>query len=386
MADNKRDYYEVLGIQKGAAEDEIKKAFRTLAKKYHPDMNPNDKEAEIKFKEINEAYAVLSDPEKRSRYDQYGHAGIDPNIGGTGYGDFGGFGGFDFGDIIDQFFGGGMSGSSGSARRNAPVRGDDIVTRLSITFEEAAFGCKKEISYARVEKCGTCAGTGAAKGSSAETCPVCRGEGQVRSTQRTALGMFQTQRACENCKGTGKIIKEPCTHCRGIGYVKNNKKYEVTIPAGIDNDERLAIRSNGNEGRNGGGSGDLIISITVRPHSIFERDGSNIYCEIPITFAEAALGAEISVPTLEGDVKYTIPESTQTGSKFTLKNKGIPFINSRSKGDLIFRVIIDIPRNLNETQKELLRKFSDSCADSNNKNKKSFTDKIKNLFNKEKDM
>ena len=384
MADNKRDYYEVLGLQKGASDDEMKKAYRTLAKKYHPDVNPDDKTAESKFKEINEAYAILSDPEKKSRYDQYGHAGIDPNMGGSGFGDYGGYGGFDFSDIFDSFFGG--STSSGGSRRNVAVRGDDIQARVNIAFEEAAFGCKKEINYSKVEKCGDCGATGAAKGSSAETCPNCRGTGQVKVSQRTALGMFQTTRSCDNCKGSGKIIKNPCTNCRGTGYVKVPKKYEVAIPAGIDNGERIALRAQGNDGRNGGNAGDLVITVNVRAHSIFERDGSDIYCEIPITFPEAVLGAEISVPTLDSDVKYSIPEGTQTGTKFTLKGKGIQVINSRSRGDLMFRVIIEVPRNLNDTQKDLLKQFGASCNEKNHSKKQTFFEKLEKLFNKDKEL
>ena len=379
MADNKRDYYEVLGLQKGAGDDEIKKAYRSLAKKYHPDIKPGDKDAEMKFKEINEAYAVLSDPEKKSRYDQYGHQGVDPSMGG-GYGDFGGFGGFDVGDIIDSFFGNSFSSSS-SSKRAGPIRGDDLLEKITITFEEAAFGCKKDINYTKIEKCGGCGATGSSKGSGGiEVCSACKGTGQVRSQQRTALGMFQTTRSCESCKGSGKIIKEPCANCRGTGYVRAQKKLEVTVPAGIDNDERIALKNQGNDGRNGGGSGDLFIAVTVKPHSIFERDGSNIYCEVPITFAEAALGAEISIPTLEGNVKYSIPEGTQTGTKFTLKNKGIQIINSKNKGDLSFRAVIDIPRNLSETQKNLIRQFANSCNDNNHGRKRSFFEKIEKLF------
>lgn len=288
----KRDYYEVLGLSKGASDDEIKKAYRKLAKQYHPDMNPGDKVAEEKFKEVNEAYAVLSDPDKKAKYDQYGHAAFDPSMGGGGAG-FGGFGDFDFGDIFSSFFGGGGGGASSSARRNAPIRGEDIQYRITLTFEEAAFGCRKDISYARIEKCSECGGSGAAKGTSAETCPTCGGTGQVRSSQRTAFGIFQSTHACDNCRGTGKIIKTPCRNCNGKGYVRITKKLTVTIPAGIDNGEFLRVSGQGNEGRNGGPAGDLIVAVTVRAHSIFERDGSNIYCDIPITFVEAAHRAEI---------------------------------------------------------------------------------------------
>jgi len=378
MADNKRDYYEVLGLSKGADDDEIKKAYRNLAKKYHPDMNPGNAETEVKFKEINEAYAVLSDAEKKSRYDQYGFDGIDPSMGGAGFGDFGGFGGFDFGDLGDifgSFFGGGGGGSS--ARRNSPLRGDDIMYRLTLTFEEAAFGVKKEINYNRIEKCPECKSSGAAKGSSAESCSACQGSGTQRVTQRTALGMIQTTRSCDICHGTGKIIKTPCSNCSGKGYIRVTKKNELAIPAGIDDGQKVANRGQGNEGRNGGSSGDLVIVVTVKPHDMFVRDGYNIYCEVPITFAEAALGAEIEIPTLESNVSYTIPEGTQTGSQFTIRNKGIQQPNkARLRGDLQFRVTVEVPTNLNNDQKELLRQFSVKCGDSNHSKKKSFLEKI----------
>ncbi len=372
MAETKRDYYEVLGIDKSADETAIKKAYRGLAKKYHPDMNPGDKEAEQKFKEINEAYAVLSDADKKARYDQYGHAGLDPNMGG-GFEGFGGFGDFDFGDIFSSFFGGGGSSTS---RRNAPMRGDDIGVRLTVSFEEAAFGCKKEISYNRIEKCADCGGSGAAKGTTAETCTACHGTGQVKVAQRTALGVFQTQRTCDACRGTGKIIKTPCQNCKGNGYVKLTKKLEVSIPAGIDDGQKVALRGQGNEGRNGGPAGDLIIMISIRPHAFFERDGYNIHCEIPITFPEAALGAEIKVPTLEESVTYDIPEGTQTGTVFTLRGKGIQYVNSTRKGDLIFRVVVEVPKNLNGSQKELLEKFAESCGNSNHQKRQKFFSKI----------
>ncbi len=377
MAD-KRDYYEVLGLDKSADEAAIKKAYRSLAKKYHPDMNPGNAEAEKNFKEVNEAYAVLSDADKKAKYDQYGFAGVDPQAGGFD-GGFGGFGGFDasdiFGDIFGSFFGGGSS----SARRNGPMRGGDILQRVTISFEEAVFGCKKEISFGRVEKCGSCDGTGAKKGTSVDTCPICHGSGQVRVQQRTMMGVFQTTKVCDDCGGSGKKIKEPCTNCRGKGYVKLTKKLDVSIPAGIDDGQKVALRGQGDSGRNGGPAGDLIIAVNVRPHSIFERDGYNIYCEVPITFTEATLGATIQIPTLEGKESYDIPEGTQNGDSFTLREKGVPMVNGRGRGNLIFTVYIETPRGLSETQKDLLRQFADSLGEKNNTKKSSF---LKKLFNK----
>lgn len=378
MADNKRDYYEVLGVDKSSDEQTIKKAYRKLAKQYHPDVNPGNPEAEAKFKEINEAYEVLSDSDKKARYDQYGHAGVDPNMGGGGFGDFGGFGGFDFGDIFGSFFGGGGQTSS---RRNMPQQGEDLRAHITISFEEAAFGCKKEISYNRVELCDECSGSGAQKGTSAETCHTCGGSGQVRVTQRTPLGMFQTTKTCDACGGKGKTIKSPCTNCRGTGYVRIKKTLEVTIPAGIDDGQRIALQNQGNAGRNGGGYGDLYVTVSVRPHPIFERDGYNIYCDVPVTFVEAALGAEIDIPTLEGKVKYTIPEGTQTDTRFTLRGKGIQNIRSKNKGDLIFRVIVEVPKGLTGAQKTALKNFAEVCGNSNYSKKESF---MKKIFGKDK--
>ncbi len=372
MAD-KRDYYEVLGLSKGASDDEIKKAYRKLAKKYHPDMNPGDKEAEEKFKEANEAYAVLSDPDKKAKYDQYGHAAFDPAMGGSG---FGGFDGFDFGDIFSSFFGGGMGGGS-QRSRNAPMRGEDLQYRVTLTFEEAAFGCKKDISYGRVEKCSECSGSGAAKGTSPETCPTCGGSGQVRTSQRTPFGVFQSTHACDNCRGTGKIVKSPCKNCNGKGYVKLQKKLTVTIPAGIDSGEYLRVTGQGNDGRNGGPAGDLIVAVTVRPHQIFERNGTTIYCDIPITFVEAALGAEIDVPTLEEPVKYTIPEGTQTGASFTVRGSGIASTRTGRRGDLVFTVSVEVPKNLSEKQKDILRDFAKESGQKNYAKRQSFFKKFK---------
>ncbi|MBR5818234.1 MAG: molecular chaperone DnaJ [Clostridia bacterium] len=373
MAD-KRDYYEVLGVEKGASADDIKRAYRKLAKKYHPDMNPGDKEAEVKFKEVNEAYDVLSDSDKRQKYDQYGHAAFDPSMGGgSGFGGFGGFGGdgFDFGDIFSSFFGG--SSSSQRSRRNMPVEGDDVVTRLNLTFDEAVFGCKKEISFARVEGCPECGATGAEKGTHPETCTACGGRGQVTVQQQTMLGYMQTQRACQNCRGTGKIIKSPCKNCNGKAFIRINKKIEVTVPAGIDSMQRIVLRGQGSAGRNGGSAGDLIIEIRVKEHEIFQRSGNNIYCTIPISFTEAALGAEIEIPVLGGKTEgYTIPEGTETGTVFTLRGKGIPDVNTKRKGDLLLTVTVETPKNLNAEQKRLLKQFSETLGEKNVGKKKRF--------------
>lgn len=377
MADTKRDYYEVLGVDKNADDATIKKAYRTLAKKYHPDMNPGDKEAEAKFKEVNEAYDVLSDPDKKAKYDQYGHAAFDPSAGGgAGFGGFGDFGGFDINDIFSSFFGG---ASGGSTRRNGPVRGDDITVRLTISFEESVFGCKKEVSYNKIQKCTDCSGTGAAKGSSPKTCSACGGSGQVRVQQRTPFGIMQTQKTCDACHGTGKIIENKCPNCRGTGFVRVPKKLEVNIPAGIDDGQQLSLRYQGSDGMNGGNAGDLYIIISVRPHSVFERDGDDLYCEVPITYAEATLGAEIEIPTLEGSMKYTIPEGTQTGTVFTLRNKGVTRVNSKVRGNLYITVVVEVPKNLTSEQKNLLEKFAASCGESNYSKRTSF---FKRIFNK----
>ncbi len=371
-----RDYYEILGVSKTAGDDEIKKAYRKLAKQYHPDMNPGDKEAEEKFKEVNQAYAVLSDPEKKARYDQFGPEAAE----GNGYG-AGGFGGFDFGDIFGgggfgDIFGDIFGGGGARSRRNGPQRGDDILQRVTITFEEAAFGCKKEIKYTRVDQCSECDGSGAAAGSSPKTCSKCNGSGQVRVQQRTPLGVFQTTKTCDVCGGKGQTIENPCKKCRGTGMNTVSKTIEISIPAGIDNGQKIRIDGKGNAGKNGGPAGDLYISVTVRSHPAFKRDGFDVFCDIPITFPEAALGAEIRVPTLDGDMTYEIPEGTQTGTSFTLKGKGIPFVNGRGRGDLIFKVVVEVPKGMNEAQKDALRKFAEACGKSNYSKKEKWFSKI----------
>lgn len=373
MAD-KRDYYEVLGVQKGASDDEIKKAFRRKSKEYHPDLHPGDKEAEEKFKEVNEAYQVLSDADKRDKYDRFGHAGVDPNFGAGGGFNGGGFGGFDFGDIFGDIFGGGFGGGR---TRNGPKRGADIRQVIDITFEEAAFGCSKKINVTAQEKCESCGGTGAKKGTPVETCQNCHGTGRVQTRQRTILGYMTTETVCPQCRGDGKIIKEPCRDCRGTGVVRKNKTIEVQIPPGIDNGQTIQLSGNGEAGAKGGPNGDLLITVRVRPHEIFKRDEYDVYIDMPITFAQAALGAKIQVPTLDGAVEFTIPEGTQTGSKFRMKGKGIPYLRSKSRGDEYVTVTVEVPRNLSSRQKEMLRSFDE---DRNYKQKKSFYDKMKNIF------
>ena len=377
MAEQKRDYYEVLGVQKGATDAEIKKAYRKMAKENHPDLHPGDKDAEARFKEINEAYEVLSDSEKKARYDQFGFAGVDPSYGGGGYG--GGFdGSFDFGDLGDifgSFFGGGFGG--GGRARSGPQRGESLRTRLTITFEEAAFGCEKEVSIDRVEQCETCKGTGAAPGTSPETCPACGGSGQVQQRRQTPMGVFATTGPCPRCGGTGKIIASPCKDCGGSGQVRRRKTLKVTIPAGIDNGQIISLRGQGSAGKNGGPAGDLQIVITVQPHQLFRRDGADVYCDAPITFTQAVLGGDLEIPTIDGKVSYTLPEGTQTGSTFRLKGKGIPNVNGRGRGDQFVTVYIETPRNLNREQKEALKKFSSTLKENNYEERKSFFKKFK---------
>lgn len=377
MAENKRDYYEVLGVDKSASADDIKKAYRKLAMKYHPDRNPGDKSAEEKFKEVGEAYEVLSDADKRSRYDSYGFAGVDPNFNPNAGGGFGGgFGGagFDFGDIFGDFFGGGAS--SRSASQNAPRRGENVMARLELTFEEAAFGCEKEVSAPRIENCPACHGTGSADGK-IETCSRCHGTGQEQVVQ-SFMGMrMQTATTCSQCGGRGKIIKTPCSTCKGKGKVRKNNRVKVTVPAGIDNGQTLRVRSEGCVGANGGPNGDLLVEVRVKAHETFVRDGYDIRCAVPISFTQAALGAEIQVPTLEGNVPYTIPEGTQTGKEFVIRDKGIPELNnSRRRGDLRFTVVVETPTKLTREQKELLRKLDGSLEKNNSPKGRSFFDKL----------
>lgn len=377
-----RDLYEVLGLQKGASDDEIKKAYRKLAKKYHPDLNPGDKEAEKKMKEVNGAYEVLSDAEKKARYDQYGFAGIDPNYaGGAGGGGFGGFQDFDLGDIFGSMFGGGFGGQQ--TRHNGPRKGENLRITLQLTFEEAVFGCEKSVSVTRNESCKDCGGTGAKKGTSPETCPVCRGSGQVQSTQRTPFGVFSSSSPCQNCKGTGKIIKETCPSCKGEGRVRKTRTIRVKIPAGIDDGQTISLRGEGNGGTQGGPAGDLYVTVYVKEHKMFKRDGQDIILEMPISFVQAALGATLTVPTVDGKVQYDLPEGTQTGTVFRLRGSGVPSVNGRGRGDQYVKVNVEIPRNLNHEQKELLRKFDEATGDSCYSERGGFFKKMKDLFNKD---
>ena len=381
MADQKRDYYEVLGVSKGATDDEIKKSYRKLAKQYHPDLNPGDKAAEARFKEVNEAYEILSDKEKRARYDQFGHAGVDPNFNpGGGFG--GGFGGFtdmgdiDLGDLFGSFFGGGFGGG-GSSRRNGPQKGETIRTGVAISFEEAAFGCEKEVTVSRTEQCDVCHGTGCAPGTTAEDCPDCHGSGTVRIQRGGGGFSFATTTTCPKCRGAGKIIHQPCKTCNGAGSVRRQKKLAVTIPAGIDNGQAVSLRGQGGAGKNGGPAGDLLIAVTVRPHPTFRREGTSVYMDQPVSFVQAALGAELEIPTIDGTVKYTMPEGTQSGTTFRLRGKGIPGLNGRGRGDQYVTVKVQVPTGLSRAQKDALKAFGTTMGETAPE-----TDPLKNLFDK----
>lgn len=376
----KRDYYEVLGIQKGASDSEIKKAYRKLAKQYHPDTNPDNKEAETKFKEATEAYEILSDQEKRDAYDRYGHSAFDQMGGGAGGFNGAGFD-FDMEDIFGSVFGD-MFGGGGRRRPRGPMPGADLKQTIQIDFVEAAFGVEKEIQINTTETCSTCNGTKAKSGSSATTCTKCGGTGQVRVTQRTILGAMQSVQTCDACQGEGKIIKDPCTACHGQGKVRVAKKITVTFPAGIDHGQTLRISGKGEVGDVGAPNGDLLITVYIKPHEIFERRGNDVYMKMPITFTQAALGAEVSIPTLDGNVKFNIPEGTQTGTVFRLQGKGIPNIrNQKRRGDQYVEVNIEVPKNLTANQKNLLREFENDTAD-HQPEQKSWKQKIEKFLNK----
>lgn len=371
----KRDYYEVLGVDKTASDDEIKKAYRTLAKKYHPDLNGGDKECEVKFKEVNEAYETLSDPQKRARYDQFGHE--DPRAGaGGGYGDFtGGFSGFD--DIFSSFFGGGFGGAQ---RARGPERGNDLRYDLTITFEEAAFGCEKEITVNRDEKCEECDGTGARKGTQPTQCPTCHGTGQVQSFINTPIGRVSNVRVCDACHGQGTIINDPCPKCSGRGTVRRTRKITVKIPAGIDNGMQIPLRRQGEPGLRGGENGDLYIFVSVKPHKLFTRENYDLYCDVTVSFTQAALGGEIDVPTLGGMIKHNLAEGTQPGTVVRLRGQGIQNLRGAGKGDLYIKINVEIPRKLNDKQKELLRQFDETLTGKEYEGRKSFFERVKEAF------
>lgn len=366
MAEQKRDYYEVLGVDKNADDAALKKAYRALAKKYHPDMNPGDKEAEKKFKEASEAYAVLSDPEKRRQYDQFGHAAFDGDAGGAG-----GFGGFDFngadfGDIFGDIFGdlfGGRRGSAGA--RSGPMKGANLRTSVRITFEEAVFGTEKEIELTVKEECKTCHGTGAKPGTSPETCPKCGGKGQVVFTQQSFFGTVRNVQACPDCGGTGKIIKEKCTDCHGSGFVPMKKRFAVTIPAGIDSGQCKRLAGQGEPGINGGPRGDVLVEVIVGQHPIFQRQDTNIYSTVPVSFAVAALGGEVVIDTVDGKVIYDVKAGTQTDTRVRLKGKGVPSLRNKDlRGDHYVTLVVQTPEHLSAEAKELLRKFDEATEDS----------------------
>lgn len=382
----KRDYYEVLGLKKGASEDEIKKAFKSMARKYHPDLHPDDKEAAEKFKEINEAYEVLSDSEKRARYDQFGHAGVDPNYGGgAGAGGFGGFGGFgDVGDIFDSIFGGGFGGFGGgrstASSANAPHRGGDVNANVTIDFMEACKGAKKKMRVTHMVKCDQCSGTGADANTKTSSCTECHGQGSVRVNQRTPFGVISTTKVCPRCGGKGKIVTNPCSKCRGSGRQRVTTDIELKIPAGIDNGQILRVSGQGDAGLNGGPNGDLNVSVTVRPHELFTRSGNDIFCEIPISYAQAVLGDKVTVPTIKGKVEYEIPEGTQSGTKFRLRGEGAKYLGRESYGDQYVTVVVEVPKRLTKQQKELLKKFDDCLEEKNQAKRQNFFEKLKRRF------
>ena len=371
----KKDFYEVLGLEKGASDAEIKKAFRKLALKYHPDKNQGNKEAEERFKEINEAYQVLSDPQKRAQYDRFGTA--DFNGGGAG---FSGFDDFDLGDIFESFFGGGFAGFGGSSRRTGPQKGPDVKYSINLTFNEAVFGVEKEISITKSENCETCKGTGAKPGTNAKTCPKCNGSGQIKVQRNTALGSFVSVNTCDMCGGKGTVISEPCNTCKGKGTVRKQRKIKVKIPAGVDTGNVIPIRGQGEAGINGGPPGDLYISVRVIPDPFFKRRGDDIYIDQHISFAKATLGTELKVKTIDGEVKYDVPSGTQPGTVFRLKGKGVPHVNGRGRGDQYVNIIVDIPKSLNQKQKEALLAYMEASGEIQSSEKEGFFDKIKKNF------
>lgn len=386
MAEQKRDYYEVLGVDRNADDAALKKAYRALAKKYHPDTNPGDKEAEKKFKEASEAYAILSDSEKRRQYDQFGHAAFEG--GGAGAGGFD-FSSMDFGDIFGDIFGDFFGGGSSRRSSNGPMKGANVRASVRITFEEAMAGCEKELELNLKDECPDCHGTGAKPGTSPETCPKCGGKGKVMFTQQSLFGMVQNVQTCPECRGSGKVVKEKCSKCRGNGFVTNRRKISVSIPAGIDNGQSVRIRGKGEPGTNGGSRGDLLVEIIVTNHPIFQRQDMNIFSTAPISFAQAALGGEIRISTIDGDVLYNVKPGTQTDTRIRLKGKGVPSLrNKEIRGDQYVTLVVQVPTNLNAEAKEALRKFDEACGNSpqqsggrkEGKSKQSFMDKLKDTF------
>ena len=388
MAESKRDYYEVLGVDRGADEAAIKKAYRQLAKKYHPDMNPGDKDAEMKFKEASEAYAVLSDPEKRRQYDQFGHAAFEQGGGGAGGFDFNGA---DMGDIFGDIFGDLFGGGRTRRANNGPMKGANLRAAVNITFEEAVFGCEKQLELNLKDECTTCHGTGAKPGTNPETCQKCGGKGQVVFTQQSLFGMVRNVQTCPDCNGTGKVIKDKCTACHGTGYTTSRKKIAVTIPAGIDDGQSIRIREKGEPGINGGPRGDLLVEVRVARHPIFQRQDMNIFSTAPISFAQAALGGQVRISTVDGDVLYDVKPGTQTDTKVRLKGKGVPSLRNKAlRGDHYVTLVVQVPAKLNDEAKEALRKFDAASGNSLNQDlsnapkekpkKKGFMDKLKETF------
>lgn len=371
----KRDYYEILGLERNASEADIKKAYRRLAMKYHPDRNPDDAEAEEKFKEVQEAYETLSDSKKRAAYDQFGHAGVDPNMGGAGPG--GGHFGDIFGDIFSDIFGGGGGGGRGG--RSRIFRGRDLRYNLELSLEDAVHGTEVSIRIPTMEECGECGGSGARKGSKPSSCPTCDGRGQVRIQQ----GFFSIQQTCPRCEGTGEVVSDPCPKCRGEGRVKETKTLSVKVPAGVDDGDRIRLAGEGEPGRNGGPHGDLYVEVSIKPHPIFRREDNDLVCEVPISFVTAALGGEVEVPTLDGRVSLKIPEETQSGRVFRLRGKGVRPVRGGAPGDLLCKVVVETPVNLTKRQKELLREFQRSMAESNSHHEPkagSWLDSVKKFF------
>ncbi len=376
---SKKDYYEVLGVDKSSDDATLKKAYRKLAMKYHPDRNPDDETAEQKFKEVNEAYEVLSNPEKRSKYDRFGHAGVDPNMGGGGFGGFNGMD-IDLEDILGGFFGGGFGGFSSGASRNQPRKGQPIQLAIDLEFTEAVFGCDKEVTYHRTESCSTCDGKGAAKGSDTKTCGKCSGNGRIRAVQRGIFGEQVVEMTCDACQGKGITFDKACDTCKGKAIVRKKKIININVPAGVDNGQVMNLGGEGNLGSNNGPRGDVHVKFRVKRHEIFERDGYDIHCDVPITFAQAALGDELIVPTVDGKVKYTIKEGTQTDTVFRLKDKGVPRLHSNLRGDQYIRVVVETPKNLTQEQKDILKKFAEAMGDEVHEQQKSFFDKVKDAF------